>query len=192
MSSAITRKRAAVVKFKEAFACGIEHIIEAAAIYVKAIDSGDITHEDFQEAVPGIPPAAWNGLEAVGRGWLDRRLLWGGGRAASYLKRLPPSDQTAAFDNGLKMLLANGDAILVKPELMTREQCEQIFADNHVRTAGEQRVYLESKKVDPVLFKTASQAVAAAAVEVVGKKLVVRSAVTFTTAELRRFLGMMK
>ena len=186
----ISRKEI-ISKFKNVFSGGIEKIVEAATIYVHALESGELTHDDFFEAVPGIPPTAWHGLEAVGRGWLDRRLLWGGGRAASYLKKLPPSDQTNAFDNGLKMLLKGGDAILVKPELMTRKQCEQIFAENHIRSLGEQRTYIETEETSQPI-KTASEAASQLSYEIKKNRLIVREPLIFTPNEIKKILRIMQ
>lgn len=178
--------------FRDAMQTGVEKICEAANIYVAAIDGDSAMKNVFMEACPGIPPGAWAGLEAVGRGILDRRLLWGGGRAVSYLRRLPISAQRAALDGGVEMLTAKGEALRVMPEKMTTAQCCQVFAQDHIRDAGEQRAWIEAQAVEhaqPVAMAALADALPW---EVAGGKLIVRTPMTLTRRDIQRVLREME
>lgn len=185
-------QKRAIETFRAAMQAGIDKICEAANIYVAAIDADSSMKDAFAESCPGIPPGAWAGLEAVGRGILDRRLLWGGGRAASYLRRLPVSEQKAALDAGVQMVTAKGDTLRVMPEKMTSAQCHQVFAADHIRDAGEQRAWIESQAVEhsqPVAMATLADALPW---EVAGGKLIVRTPMTLTRRDIQRVLREME
>lgn len=187
--SAQVSKQSVIVRFQQAFAHGIESICEAARIYVEALDKHGFTRDDFAAKVPGIPASAWNGLEAVGRGILDRRLLWGGGRAASYLRRLPPSQQTAALDNGVSIVTAKGESLRVQVETMTKDQCELVFAPDHIRTVGEQRAMIEApKRLEPVALEDCESD---GPYEIRAHKLIINRPLALTVADVKRLLRQM-
>lgn len=133
-----------IEEFKSLIQTGLESIAKASAVYVKAIDDNPNNHQRFADACPLVPASAWSGFEAVGRGWLDYRLLLNGGTANKIMRKLPRSQQTAALDNGVELLLGDGDTLMVKVENLTPKQAKQVFASDHVRSLGEQRAYIES------------------------------------------------
>lgn len=179
-----------VARFREAFSRGVESIVEAARIYVDALDNGNMTRDDFAAECRGIPPSAWNGLEAVGRGIIDRRLLWGGGRASTYLRRLPLSEQSRALDEGVRLITTGGDSLTVRVEDMTKEQCDLAFAPDHLRSLGEQRAICESpRKAEPVMLASVE---AESAYEIRGNKLIINRPLAMTRADVKRLLGMMR
>lgn len=173
----------AIDQFRELFATGIEKIHDAAKVYVEAIDADEEAANEFKAAFPGIPHGAWAGFEAVGRGWLDRRLLWGGGNAAGALKRLPLSQQSKSLDRGVEVLAADGSALLVKVEDMTNAQIKQAFASDHLRNLSEQRAWLESKRQ-----KDTEPPSVEMPYEVRKGRLVVNEPTTFTRQDIARIL----
>jgi hypothetical protein len=134
-----------VDEFKELFHQGLENIAKAAAIYVKAIDENPNNHAVFAHKCPNIPMSAWAGFEAVGRGWLDYRLLLIGGSTTKSIRKLPLSQQKLALDSGDEVLVSNGESLIVKVESLTPSQAKQVFAGDHIRSLGEQRAYVESR-----------------------------------------------
>lgn len=138
-------------KFRDGIKQATQKIVEACELYVKIIDKYPECQDQFKKEIPEIPPSAWYSFEAVGRKWIDYRLLWGGGRAGKYLKKLPLSEQRNALDNGIKMLVKidnNWDEIKVKPEKMTIDQVKQAFDRKIIRDIPAQRAYIESNNVD--------------------------------------------
>jgi len=151
MTTEVVSVEALIEEFKNLVTIGLESIARAAELYVKAIDENPKNHERFATACQHVPASAWSGFEAVGRGWLDYRLLLNGGTATKILRKLPRSQQTAALDNGVEMLIngSEGDTLVVKVENLTPKQAKQVFAKDHVRSKGEQRAYLESQFAPP-------------------------------------------
>lgn len=142
----------AIQAFGEAFRRGMEVIEEACAIYVSQIDTDSTAAARFATAFPEVPPGAWAGFEAVGRKWMDRRLLSVGGRLGTCMKRLPRSQQTAALDDGVDLLTPNGDTLHTSVFNLTPKQVRQVFSD-HVRTSAEQKAWMVSEGLansDPV------------------------------------------
>jgi len=130
--------------FKALFADGIRKIVEASAIYVEAIDHDPEAAELFAKACPNVPSGAWIGFEAVGRNWMDYRLLLSGGTVTKIMRRLPKSQQTKALDEGVELLVGNGEHLNTQVQNLTPKQARQVFADDHIRDLAQQRAYIES------------------------------------------------
>lgn len=138
----------AIEKFRAAMTAGIESIAEAANIYTKTIDNDPASKKLFHSKCPDIPKWAWIRFERIGRGQLDKRLLFGGGKAQGYLQRLPISDQRNALSNGVEVLTHRNDCLIVKVEDLTVEQREQVFSQDSIRDIPAQKAFVEggSKK----------------------------------------------
>lgn len=145
MSTDIIAIEQMIEEFKRLIQTGLESIAKASVVYVKAIDENPHNHKRFADSCPLVPASAWSGFEAVGRGWLDYRLLLNGGTANKIMRKLPRSQQTSALDNGVELLLDDGDNLIVKVENLTPKQAKQVFAKDHIRSLGEQRAYIESQ-----------------------------------------------
>jgi len=175
--------KSSIERFGDLFKRGIEHIHEAATVYADAVDADPDLINAFKEAFPGIPHGAWSGFEAVGRGWIDRRLLWGGGKASAALKRLPISQQSSALNSGVEILSSDGSALTVKVEDLSKAQTMQVFTGNHIRTLSEQRAWIEDRrqaKSDPPVLLLPY--------EIKRGKVIVRQPTTFTKRDLVRML----
>ena len=144
MSTEVIAIEKMIEEFKTLIQAGLESIAKASAVYVKAIDENPKNHMRFAESCPLVPASAWSGFEAVGRGWLDYRLLLNGGTANKIMRKLPRSQQTSALDDGVELLIKDGDTLRVQVESLTPKQAKQVFARDHIRSLGEQRAYLES------------------------------------------------
>jgi len=134
-----------VKKFREAVERGVNAIEEAAQVYAAALDEHPAAASEFAARCPGIPATAWAGFEAVGRGWVDKRLLWGGGAAQRALKYLPISMQRQALDGGVELLIGSGESLIVNVDNLTADQCRQVFAKDRIRDLGAQRAWVESR-----------------------------------------------
>ena len=135
-------------QFKSSLLAGIDEIVKAAKIYVKAIDEDPSNQKLFMDEFKDtIPLAAWYGFEAVGRGAMHPKLLLGGGRNSNKIKQLPFSIQKQIFD-GYKfdLLLPDGDSMKVNLLEVSPLQAEQLVNNNNIRSLGEQRAYLEEQK----------------------------------------------
>lgn len=176
-----------IEQFKNAFSSGIDSIVNASQIYVKAIDE-DITIKDRfrDEFADIISSSAWSGFEAVGRKWMHPKLLMGGGgRYSSQIKRLPYSDQEQIF-NGTRyeLLTADGDTLRVDVRSITPEQAEQLFDRSHIRSLSEQKAWLEARKNMP----KKSEEVEVMPYSITDGKVYFRKGTSLTRTELKRLL----
>ncbi len=135
----------AIDHFGELMAQGFDKINQACKVYVEAIDSNPELKSNFIKAYPDIPAGVWARYELVGRGGLDYRLLWIGGPGPRMLKKMPISDQKKYIEKPVDLLLSNGDKIKVDIRKLRPKQAKQVFADDHVRDAAEQRAWIEDQ-----------------------------------------------
>lgn len=131
--------------FAEAFTRAEDSFRTAGKIYAEAIAThGQEARERFAAACPKIAPTTWRRLEALGNGSLDGRLLTASSAGAAALRRLPAPLQTAALDNGVELLINNGDTLRVQIDNLTPEQARQVFAGDHIRDIPAQRAWVET------------------------------------------------
>jgi len=173
-----------IEEFGKLLDVGIDKIYDASCRYVAALDSDPDAYDHFGRSRPDIPKSVWYALESVGRGMLDKRLLFGGGHAKNKLKRMPVSKQKQALDNGLEVLI-NGETLIVKPDQMTAPQVGQVFGLDKVRTIAEQKNYVQRKREKdttppPVQY------------EIVRKKLIVHEPMTLSLSELKGIMRNME
>ena len=140
-----------ITEFRKALTAGIDGIVNAAEIYVAAIDEDPSNADKFRDAFSDwIPSAAWTNFEAVGRKWMHPKLLMGGmadRKKHAIIKRLPYSVQERIFNRErFKMLTANGDTLNVDLMEATAEQTEQICGGGAVKSLGEQRAWMEEQR----------------------------------------------
>lgn len=175
-----------VEEFRAAFACGIESIVKAAAIYVAAIDHNPNNASAFHEAFKDVIPAsAWGGFEAVGRKWMHPKLLMGGGgRYGGRIKRLPYSVQESIFSGArFDLLTKTGDTLKVDLRECTPEQVDQLIDGNSIRSLSAQRAWLEAQTSAP-----APQEAEMLPYAITGGKIVFRRGVVMTKRELARII----
>ena len=119
----VITKKQYLADFSAALASVAEAGLEAARIYVEAIDSGVVTRKDFRELSPNITNAFLNDIESLGRGLMDPRLLTASGGAANRVRRLPTkSQQTEVLDKGVEVLTKDGSMLTVKCENRSEER----------------------------------------------------------------------
>jgi len=173
-----------IEQFRDAFTSGIDSIVESAKIYVEAIEDDPNNKSKFVEAFEDvIPVSAWSGFEAVGRKWMHPKLLLGGGKYASKIKRLPYSDQERIFEGArFDMLTSDGQTLKVDVRNITKEQADQMFNNTHIRTLAEQKAWIESRKAEP------EEVVELIPYTISGSKVRFRRNVELTRNELKRIL----
>ena len=138
-------------QFEEAFKRGIDGIVQAAGIYVKALDENPANAEKFREFfADSIPASAWSNFEAIGRKWMHPQLLMGGmvdRKKAAIVKRLPYDVQEEVFNHKrFPLLLPTGETLKVSVQDAAPEQVEQLFDGASMRTDAAQKAYLENLK----------------------------------------------
>ena len=177
-----------IEEFALAFKAGVDGICKAAEIYVKVLTESPERIDDFRNAfVDTIPMSAWKGFEAVGKKSLHPSLLLGGGGPNSArIKGLPYSDQERVF-SGHKFVLLTSDDSRLKVDLrhVTRDQAKQIFAEDHIRSEPEQKLWLEREKTRASM---PGGAVREVPYTISGGKVIFKSKAVITKEELKRIL----
>ncbi len=87
-------------------------------------------------------------MEFLGRGQIDRRLLYATSAAATRLLRAPISEQASALEKGILVLDENEtDERNIFPDDLTPEQVRQVFDRNgRIRSITEQRTVIRQRK----------------------------------------------
>jgi len=178
-----------VIKFQDIFASGMMQVVEACNIYADTVDKFPEAREAFREACPTVPECVWARIELVGIKAMHPKLLWATGRVAGKLRKLPLSTQTKCLEEGLELLIANGESLKVASSAMTQFQIRQVFADSHLRTLAEQRAWLESYKAENNAYEPVAGDLDKCIIK--DKTFIVREAMTFTRAQLQKVLDAM-
>lgn len=173
--------------FKQSIQQAENHLIDAAMIYVKAVNEhGDKARAAFQNAIPDAPMVFWRRIEGVGRGNIDKRLVLERHVGASFLEKLPVHVQADTLNNGVKVLTGDGDHLLVRIENMTRHQCRMVFSGDHIRSLNEQRAWLESNNQQHPRVKVSKP------YEIKGSKVTFNQPLTLNKSDLISLLAQMK
>ncbi len=163
-----------------------ENVKQCAKIYTKAVMLDITARDEFPLKFPFLPGDMWRCLEKVGRGMMDERCLFHRPRVFRILHRLPLAEQTKILNEGLMYLTDKGDSLLVRLEDIQSEESRQIFAGDHIRDLGEQRLYCER------LRKRHFPGRPMDAFEVKNGFLVVYQECRFTLEDLRKILAEMR
>jgi len=136
-------------EFIEAWKKGHEQMLDAAKIYVEAIEDDPANREIIYEAAKGlVTPRAFRLLEAIGKKTMDPRLLTGsGGSHTAKIKKLPFDLQQKVIDGCMfEFLTADGSKMMICARDCEDWQAKQMFADDHIRNLPQQKAWIEAEK----------------------------------------------
>ncbi len=148
MNSTLTQKDDCISKFGKAYQRGVMGLMEAAEIYVKAIEENPGYREKFHIAYPYIPISGWQKYEMLGKKMIHPRLLMGGGgKITNYLEKIPYSEQEKIFSGEkIEYLTLNGDVLKVDILTADKEIVRQVIGKDHIRSISEQKAWFEYAK----------------------------------------------
>ena len=177
-----------VKKFRDAFMKGIDGIVNAAEIYVEAIDDDSRNADKFREEFADwIPASAWSQFEAVGRKWLHPKMIMGGiadRKKNAILKRLPYSTQERIFNHErFQLLTHSGDTLMVDILEATPEQVDQLCNADVIRNIAEQKAWCETQHSE-----TTEDAIELLPYTISGGTVHFRRGVKLNKTEVRRIL----
>lgn len=133
-------------------------IIAAGKLVVEIVEENPDGKRQLAERYPQISMSFLNQLEAVGRGQMHPKLALAANPGYVKLRKLPISEQVRYVEEPLELVVEKDgefDILLVKASDMTPDQAKQVFADDHVRSQGAQRAYLEDMKQKALTAKRA-------------------------------------
>ena len=167
------------------FAC-IQQAAETYAALIQRHGANEI-NAMLAESAPSVTATFWRRLQSVGEQAIDSRLLYGSTSAHAKLRRLPRCEQETVLDTGV-MLYRDGaqsddDALLVKFDSLNPYQTKMVFADDHVRTIAEQRIWAENE-----CLKRAHPKENAAPFSVRGHKVIINKGCTLSHSDLIRLV----
>ena len=120
-------------------------LLAAARAYADAVRRfGNTAREEFAARFPSIGGPEWSKILAIGNGEMDPRLLSMTSTGHAYVRRISPSAQREALDQGVPVCSPDGSHLRVAVENLTPFQCRQVFAGQRVRSLEEQRAWLSS------------------------------------------------
>ncbi len=126
---------------------GIECWTKAGEIIVTLLDDG-MTIQEISEKSEYLTEDIVRRFEQLGRKQIVPSLLVANYPAARNLVRLGYSDQKNATENGVELLVMNGnkaETLNVSVENLAPNQCRQVFNGNSIRSLAAQRAYIEAK-----------------------------------------------
>lgn len=187
MSNVMVDSTVVVSKFRAALTAGIEGIVQAAEIYVDAIDRDpDMKQVFVYELADILPKSAWSQFEAVGRRRMHPCLILGGmsdAKKLSMVRRLPYSTQEQVFNRTrFPLLVSNNDVLNVDLFEATPEQAAQLCDKTGIRSVAEQKAWLTSRPAvtaetpEPMPYTISAG------------KVIFRRGVMLTKQEVRRLL----
>jgi hypothetical protein len=135
---------------------GVDAWIKAGEILVYLVDRDPHTYDYIIQHCPLMNAGILGRFEQIGRKILHPQLLLSASPGFAKLKRLPISLQERYLDEPIPVVVhtsAGTDVLLVQVKNMTKDQANQVFAADRLRTEGEQKAWLmdaASKAAKPV------------------------------------------
>ncbi len=179
-----------IEQFASLVQAGIEAWYQAGQIVAQAVDEDDDFIEKLCARHPEFTPDFVRRFEQIGRKLIHPRLLISDAPGCRRLARLGYPIQERALQKGVEVLVRSGngwDTINVDVVNLTKEQAQQVFAHDHVRSAAEQRAYIESQQT----FRMAPRIAPEESFMIVRGTLVVNKSCSFTKTDLTRILKTM-
>ena len=162
---------------------GLDSWVKAGEVIKNLIDHDGHSVAEISDAT-GIPIPVIGKLESLGRKLILPQLLIAAWPAATLIPQLSYSQQEQAVEEGVELLLDNGDTLKVKAENLTYNQAKQVIGGGSIRSLAAQKAWLEEEK------KKASVSVkkAVASYQIKGGRVIITTACQLTQKDLLRML----
>ncbi len=166
---------------------GIDAWVDAAALAREELRKDPEWADKVAEKNPMITSAFIRRFANIGVKYIPQ-LVVSDCPGAKRLRTLPLPVQEQCYRNPVPLLIQTADGgwdeLQADLHNLTPDQAAQVFAPDHVRTAAEQRAWIEDKRA-----KDAAPQVVSLPYRVVGKRLVVMEACQLTSKELAMILA---
>ena len=132
-------------QFIDLFRQGVEAWIKAGEILVELVENEPHAYDYIIQKCPNLNAGILGRFEQMGRKILHPQLLLTASPGFAKLQKLPMSMQERYIEEPIPLIVHTNegtDVLLVKAKDMTKEQASQVFANNRLRTEGEQKAYL--------------------------------------------------
>lgn len=173
----------------ELITSGVNSWVEAGRLIAARMDDDPEYIEKLASELPEVSIESLQRLEDIGRKRIDPRLLLSFCPGTKRLATLPFELQQRYIDNPVPLLILNDgsvETLKVDVRNLTTSQASQVFANGRIRTAAEQRAYLEDKKASRATIKFDPP------YRVVNGKLVIMEPCQFTAKQVALLLAEME
>lgn len=134
-----------ILQFIALFKQGVEAWINAGGLLVELVEDDPHVYDYIIQQCPTLNSGVLGLFERMGRKLLHPQLLLTNSPGFSKLQRLPYSMQERFIEEPIPLIVHTGDGtdvLLVKAKDLTKEQANQVFAPNRLRTEGEQKAWM--------------------------------------------------
>lgn len=158
----LTTSATSLESLKSAIDAGIESWKAAGIAIVDLIDNHGMTLGQISESInsPVVNPNVLAQFERIGRNQVLPRLLVASFPAAKAMQKLPLSEQRRLLDQGTDVMVmrtGGADTIIIRPEDMTKDQAQQVFSKDGVRSLSAQRAFIEGKASETAAMSKVKQ-----------------------------------
>lgn len=169
----------------------------AADVYCQELRNDPNFGDLLREAIPELTKAFLAGLEKVGNGSLDARVLYDGCPAPALVATLPPSEQRKIIEQMLPIANEAGDSRMVWYRDLSVYEARQVISRGGVRSVQEQVAYIkgirfasDKKSMDKSRhIRTESQETAAIEIDTKrGRVKIIRPPVTLSVKDLKAII----
>ena len=138
-----------IKEFASLYQQGIQAWTRAGEIIVQLVDSDPHAFDWIIAEYPDFNPTILSRFEKIGRKLVHPKLFLSSAPGTKKLQNLPYSVQEKLLDEPVPLIVEtdNGvDVLLVKVKDMSKDQADQCFAADHVRTEAEQRAWIIDRR----------------------------------------------
>lgn len=146
-----TAQKQKIASFIELFRQGVEAWIKAGEILVELVDDDPHVYDYIIQQCPTLNAGILGRFEQMGRKSLHPQLLLSASPGFAKLQKLPYSMQERFIEEPIPLIIETEDGtdvLLVKAKDLTKEQASQVFAQNRLRTEGEQKAWLIQQRAN--------------------------------------------
>lgn len=136
---------AKIDEFLALFRDGVNAWIKAGEILVELVENDPHVFDYIIQKCPQLNAGLLGRFEQMGRKILHPQLLLTNSPGFAKLQKLPFSMQERFIDEPIPLIVhteQGTDVLLVKAKDLTKEQANQVFAKDRLRTEGEQKAWL--------------------------------------------------
>lgn len=140
---------ALIKEFASLYQQGIQAWTRAGEIIVQLVDADPHAFQWIIAEYPDFNPTILSRFEKIGRKLVHPKLFLSSAPGTKKLQNLPYSVQERLIEEPVPLIVeieGGVDILMVKVKDMSRDQADQCFASDHVRTEAEQRAWLIDRR----------------------------------------------
>ena len=184
-------KKSELSRVSELIMQGLECWVEAGKIIADTLDDHPESMNRICE-VTGLDENIIRRFYQIGKQQLHPKILCSTAQGVMRLASCQYHEQEKYLEQPIELLVADGETLLVMADNLTREQVQQIFNRDHVRSLPEQKAWLATEEKLRIEKEQSSRAeLAEANYTIRGHKVIFRKGVELSQQEVAGILARM-